>query len=255
MNAICAIAKREIKAYFSTPLAYVILAGLMLLMSNMFFPTLGYFLQNSMGGGAMMGGPQNLSLSQNIISPFYGNLHIIFMIMVPAITMNLLSLEYRMKSFTLLQTSPVTNLQILLGKFFGAIFFLVVLFILLFLFPLLLHAMGNPDPGVTVSANLATFLMGAAFIAIGVMCSSFTESQVISFLLTSAIIFLLMIINWAAYSSNSEFAETLKSLALYEHYREMAKGTISLNSISYYVSIIVISLYFGHRSLEAKSSV
>src|SRR5688500_14756260 len=115
MRAILALAKKEVRFYFSTPLAYFILAGVIFVMSMMFFPSLGVYLQNSMQGGMLGGpGPQGMSISQTIISPFYGNLHIIFMLMVPAITMNLFSLEYRLKSFTLLQTSPITNTQILL---------------------------------------------------------------------------------------------------------------------------------------------
>src|SRR5690606_12952665 len=124
-----------------------------------------------------------------------------------------------------------------------------------FLFPLILHVMGNPDPGVTFASNLAAFLMGCAFIAIGVMCSSFTENQVVAFLCSAALIFILFIVSWPHYIFQNEWTEVLKLIELETQYQEMAKGNLSLKSISYYLSIIAISLYFGHQSLEAKSSV
>src|ERR1051325_6345669 len=148
-------------------------------------------------------------------------------------------------------TSPVSVTQIVLGKFIGAFLFVLVMLLLTAVYPAILLAYGNPEIGVMLCGFLGLLLLATAFLAVGLLTSSFTENQIIAAVSCLVLLLLLYVISWPAETASETMGAVLRYLSLTEHFSEMVKGVIDTKDVVYFTTVIVLSLFLTQRSVES----
>jgi ABC-2 type transport system permease protein len=247
------IAWKEIRSYFVSPIAYVVLTGFLLLGGWFFFNLLfrfGYLLTlyTSIRNLEAM---QGLNLNEHVVAPLLHNLAVVLVIMVPIITMRTFAEEKRQGTYELLLTSPLTVTQIVLGKFLGSIFFVTIMVLLTAVYPVIPWIYGNPELGVLASGYLGLFLLAVVFVSIGLLTSSLTENQIVAAVACFVILLFLYVLAWPAETTGTTIGEALKYLSVIEHFSEMVKGIIDTRALVYFLTLIVLSLFLTHRAVEA----
>jgi ABC-2 type transport system permease protein len=250
---ILAIAAKDIRAQFVSPIAYVVLTGFLLLGGWFFFNLLARFnfllnLYTSFRNPEAM---ERLNLNEFVIAPLLHNLSVILVILVPVITMRSFAEEKRSGTYELLMTSPLTVTEIVLGKFLGAFAFVFIMLLLTGIYPLILVLYGNPEPGVILSGYLGLLLLATAFVSVGLLTSSFTENQIIAAVSCLVGLLLLYVISWPADTAGETLGALLKYVSLTEHFGEMVKGVIDTRDLMYFGSVIVLALFLTQRSVES----
>jgi ABC-2 type transport system permease protein len=227
MSSFWAVFKRELKSYFTTPLAYVFLVIFL------FFAGWFTFFHEKF-----------FDLRQADMQPFFANLPLLFMFMVPATAMRLWAEERKIGSIELLFTLPVTIAQAVLGKFLAAWAFLGIALALTFPMVLTVLYLGDPDVGLIVTGYLGSFLMAGAFLAIGCFFSAVSKNQVIAFVLSvvacGVLVFAGMptVLNYAATVLPAGFVSITKSLSLQEHFESLQRGVVQFKDIAYFALLI-----------------
>lgn len=253
MRNILAIAAKDIRAQFVSPIAYVVLTGFLLLGGWFFFNLLARFnfllnLYTSFRNPEAM---ERLNLNEFVIAPLLHNLSVILVILVPVITMRSFAEEKRSGTYELLMTSPLTVTEIVVGKFLGAFAFVFIMLLLTGIYPLILVLYGNPEPGVILSGYLGLLLLATAFVSVGLLTSSFTENQIIAAVSCLVGLLLLYVISWPADTAGETLGALLKYVSLTEHFGEMVKGVIDTRDLMYFGSVIVLALFLTQRSVES----
>ncbi|MBI1813551.1 MAG: ABC transporter permease [Deltaproteobacteria bacterium] len=253
MKNILTIAAKELRSYFVSPVAYVVLTGFLLLGGWFFFNLLARFnfllsLYTSMKNPEAV---TRLNLNDFVIAPLLHNLSVVLVILVPVITMRSFAEEKRSGTYELLMTSPLSITAIVFGKFLGAFVFALIMVLLTGVYPLILLLYGNPEIGIIASGYLGLLLLATAFISVGLLTSSFTENQIIAAVSCLVTLLLLYIISWPADTSGEVMGAVLRYLSLTEHFGEMVKGVIDTKDVTYFLSVIVLSLFLAHRSVES----
>ena len=253
MRNVFSIAGREIRSFFVSPIAYVVLTGFLLLGGWFFFNLLARFnfllqLYLSFRNPDAM---QRLNLNEFVVAPLLHNLSVVLVILVPVITMRSFAEEKRSGTYELLMTSPLTITEIVLGKFLGAFVFVFIMVLLTGVYPLILVFYGNPEPGVILAGLLALLLLATAFVSVGLLTSSFTENQIIAAVSCLVALLLLYVISWPADTAGETTGAVLKYLSLTEHFGELVKGIIDTRDLMYFGSVIVLALFLTQRSVES----
>lgn len=253
MRNIFAIAGKDIRSYFVSPIAYVVLTGFLLLGGWFFFNLLARFsfllqLYTSFRNPTAL---ERLNLNELVIAPLLHNLSVVLVILVPVITMRAFAEEKRSGTYELLMTSPLTVTQIVLGKFLGAFVFVLIMLGLTGIYPAILLAYGNPEIGVILGGFLGLLLLATAFVSVGLLTSSFTENQIIAAVSCLVALLLLYVIAWPADTSGEVLGAVLRYLSLTEHFAEMVKGVIDTKDLVYFLSVILLALFLTHRSVES----
>ncbi len=240
MRTILAITRKEFEQYFASPIAYVVVALFLLLSGIFFFIYLQFYLQNA-AMAAQMGG-ENSELSQSIMRPFLSNVSFFFLIIFPMLTMKLFAEEKKMGTYELLMTSPVTTTQLVLGKYLGAVALMAVILLLLAIYPSILVIFGSPDIGPILTGFLGLFLLGAAFLAVGVFCSSITENQIVAAVLGFVFFIIFWIINFVT-RSEEWYGKLAQYVSIYQRFDDFTKGVLNLNDGFFYLSFIFFGLF------------
>ncbi len=227
-----AIFKRELKSYFYSPIGYVFI-GFFMLVSGWIFST------------------QNLLYGTGELSYLFQNLTIVFLLLIPILTMRLLSEEKNNKTDQLLFTSPLSTTSIVTGKILSALCVFAIALVITLIYPLLISRYTTPAWSEIISIYIGFFLMGAAFISIGVYISSHTENQIISAVATFAILFVLYLADNILPSSENEYVQIVISwLSINQRYSDFAMGFVNLASVVYYLSIIGLFGFLTVHQLE-----
>jgi ABC-2 type transport system permease protein len=148
-------------------------------------------------------------------------------------------------------TSPLSVTEIVLGKFLGAFAFVASMLVLTFVYPALLFAYGNPEVGVILGGFFGLLLLSTAFLSVGLLTSSLTENQIIAAVTCLVSLLLLYVIAWPAETAGEVLGTVLRYLSLTEHFAPMVKGVIDTKDVVYFLSVIVLALFFTHRSVES----
>ena len=253
MRNILAIAGKEIRSLFVSPVAYVVLTGFLLLGGWFFFNLLFRFsylltlytgLQNAQGLEA-------LNLNDYVMAPLLSNLTIVLVIMIPIITMRAFAEEKKSGTYELLLTSPLTVAEIVLGKYLGLTAFVFFMILLTGIYPAILLYYGNPEPGPLAAGYLGLFFLGAVFVSVGLLTSSLTENQIVAAVACFVALLLLYVISWPAETAGVAMGGVLKYLSVVDHFSEMVKGLIDTQDIVYFLSLIVLGVFLTHRAVEA----
>ncbi|MDI3311552.1 MAG: ABC transporter permease [Thermoanaerobacterium sp.] len=218
------IYKRELKSYFLSPLAYV-LVGFLLLISGYFFAT---FV---------------LSTQYALMSPVFGNMVFVFMFVSPILTMRLISEEMKNGTDQLLMTSPLRITDMVLGKYFAALTVYTLSLVISLIYPLYLKIYSKPDFGPILTGYIGTFLMGAAFIAIGIFASSLTENQLIAGVIGFSILLLFWIISWLGDVFQGTAKNIVDNISLLQRFNNFQNGVLSLNDVVFYLSVIIFFVF------------
>jgi ABC-2 type transport system permease protein len=206
-------------------------------------------LRMAMMGG--MGAPP-VSLNEIIIrSLLEGVLTVVLLLLIPLITMRLYAEEKRSGTMELLLTSPITDLEIILGKFLGALALYVILMLITFLYVGVLFLYGNPNAKPVLANAAGLLLYGAALLALGMWFSTFTKNQIIAGSIGMTVFLLLYVLDWITEYSSGAVGRVLSYMALTTHFDNFAKGVIDLGDVVYYVSVIVVGIFLTARSVEA----
>ncbi|HMO01585.1 MAG TPA: ABC transporter permease [Oligoflexia bacterium] len=248
------ISKREILSQFVSPVAYFVITGFTLLAGYFFFNLLSIFnivvdRYKQMPYG--MSGRDIPNLNQWVIEGYYQTLLIILVFLTPLLTMRLISEEKRRGTFELLVTSPVSVAEIVLGKFLGAAFTVILMILLAGIFPLLLCFYGNPEAPPIFTGLLGVILCTLAFVSIGMAASSFTESQVVAGISSMVVLLLLYVVHSPAEAVGGSLGEVLKYLSPVIQTRDLITGVITLKGIIYFISLIAFGLFMTARVLDA----
>lgn len=247
------IAGKELRSYFVSPVAYVVLTGFLLLGGWFFFNLLARF-NFLLSIYSAMRNPEaqmRLNLNDFVIAPLLHNLSVVLVILVPVITMRSFAEEKRSGTYELLMTSPLSITEIVAGKFLGALGFLIVMLGLTGIYPLILLMYGNPEMGVIAAGYLGLLLLATAFVTVGLLTSSFTENQIIAAVSCLVLLLLLYVISWPAETAGPVLGAVLKYVSLTEHFGEMVKGVLDTKDLVYFGSVILLALFLTQRSVES----
>jgi len=251
MSNILAIAHKEIRAYFASPIAYIVIGIFALLFGYFYVAILNWFVQQGMQASMGMGqGP--MSVNQQFIRPLLLNATVVLLFVLPMITMRTYAEEKRSGTMELLLTSPLTDLQIILGKFFGALTLYASMLGVTLIYIAVLFAFGNPEWKPIATAYLGLLLFGGCFISVGMLISSFTRNQIVAGMLTFCVFLLLWVIDWIGSFAGPTAEQVVNYLSITQHFDDFAKGVIDTKHLIYYVSFITFGLFLTAKSVDSE---
>ena len=241
------IAARELRSLFLSPLAWAMLAVTQFILAFQFLSYIENFIQLQPQLATLESAP---GIADLIIAPLYADAAVVMLLITPLMTMRVLSEERRSSTLSLLFSAPVSMTEITLGKYLGVLGYFVVLLALLMLMPLALLAGSDLDLGKLASCTLGLFLVLSAFAAIGVYLSALTRQPTVAAVTTFGLLLLLWIIDRSS-SVPGEGVNVLGYLSMLSHYDPLLKGLVNSSDVSYYLLVIVLSLGFTVRRLDA----
>lgn len=233
MNKTYALFKKEIQNYFLSPLAYIII-GFFLLVSGYFFST--YILSSGLAS-------MRIPLS---------NMSLIFLFIMPILTMHLLAEERKGGTEELLLTTPTRTTSMVVGKYLAALFLLFLMLLITGIYPVILFVYGNPETGPIISGYIGIFLLGAAALAVGIFSSSLTENQIVAAIVGFSILLLFWVADWAADAIDFVDKGLLKWFSILYHFDNFSKGIIDLEHIFYYLTFIFIFIFLAIQNIERR---
>jgi ABC-2 type transport system permease protein len=233
MSATLAITKRELRTYFNSPVAYIVVTVFMLLAGYLFWNTVFIERQAEMRG-------------------YFGLMPMLFTFIIPAITMRLLAEEKHTGTLELLITMPIRDWEVVVGKFLAAVGLLAALLLLTMVYAITLASIGPVDKGPAYGGFLGLLLMGSAYAAIGVMASSLTRNQIVAFILAFAISFGLYLFGRVVQIVPPALQPLVAFLSIDNHFEAISRGVIDSRDVFYYLSVIAISLVVATVSLESR---
>jgi len=237
MKNIAAVCAKELYTYFVSPIAYFVCFVFTAISGFLFSIVLITASRNGATGAVVM-------------ETIFGNLAIILLFFTPVLTMKLFAEERKTGTIELLLTSPITDGEVVLGKFLASWTLLFIMLALTLLFPFLAQRFGPLDSGVLLSGYLGVILIGSSFLALGLLMSSMCKNQLIAALTSFGILITLWVIGSlsARYGALGKF---LSYLSLLEHYYDFTRGVILLKDVIYYVSFIGVCLFATFKSIES----
>ncbi|MDZ7371521.1 MAG: ABC transporter permease [candidate division KSB1 bacterium] len=255
MRNFAAIVNRELKSYFTSPVAYVVI-GLFIALSGLFFYLIvsnfvQLCLRYDMQAQYYRMAPPNLNVNLMAIRPILHNMSLFALFFLPLVTMRLYSEEKRTGTIELLMTSPVTNTQAILGKFTAAALLYLVMLAGTALFVLFLFLYGKPEVGSVLTGYLGLFLLGLSYLSFGLFFSTLTDNQIIAAVSSFVFILFFWAIGWVSGFVSPSLGELLTNFSLIEHFDDFAKGVLDTKHIVFYLSFIFMGLFLSYVSIES----
>lgn len=245
MKNLVALARRDLQGYFGSPIAYVVLSLFLFLFGVYFYGELEIFVDPR---GSAPG--QTVNVNQDMIRWLFHTTAVIVLFLMPLVTMRSFSEELRSGTIELLFTSPLTDTQLVLGKFFGALTLYVVMLASTLVHMGVLFYFGDPEWKPIAVGYLGMLLLGASYIAFGIVFSSMTRNQIVAAFLSFGVFLFLYLIeiaqNWGGWAS-----ALVPYLSVSRHLEELAKGVIDTRDVVYYLSFIGLGLFLAKQSIES----
>jgi ABC-2 type transport system permease protein len=242
------IAGRELRSLFLSPLAWAILAVVQLLLAYLYLVQIEAFMLLQPRLLGLEGAP---GLTDIVVAPLLGNTAVILLLVVPLLTMRLVSEEYRNRTLSLLLSAPVSMTDIVLGKYLGLLGFLFLMLGMIALMPLALLAGGSLDLGKLAAGLLGLALLLASFAAAGLFMSTLTAQPTVAAISTFGLLLLLWIIDWAG-SAGTQASELFSYLSLVRHYESLLSGLFNSADVAYYALFTLTFLVLSIRRLDAQ---
>lgn len=231
---ILAITERELRAYFVSPVAWLIAAFFVCLWGILF-------------AAIVLGG------REAVLRPLLSNLSITFLLGAPLITMRLIAEEARTGTLELLLTQPIREVELVLGKYLASVIFLLFLLALTLYFPLLLEIFGNPDEGPMVSGYLGVFLQWMAFLAIGLVASSLSSNQIVAAVITFVVLLVLWLSDILAGSViGGGAAEVARYISMTRRFEDLSRGVIDTKDIVFFLTVVASCLFVSTQIIAAR---
>jgi ABC-2 type transport system permease protein len=250
MTNILAIVRKEWRGYFASPVGYVVIGMYALVFGYFYTVYLSWFLRQSMQGPQMGGGPMNVN--QQMIRGVFDNSMVIFLFVVPLITMRAYAEEKRSGTIELLMTSPITDFQIVVGKFLGAMSLYGAMLGITLIHIAVLFAYGNPEWKPILTGYLGLVLLGGCFVSVGLFFSSLTKNQIVAGMFTFVVLLLLWVISWIGNFSGPTVERLTSYLSLTSHVDDFLRGVIDSQHIVYYLSFITFGLFLTAKAVDSE---
>jgi ABC-2 type transport system permease protein len=250
MTNILAIVRKEWRGYFASPIGYVVI-GMYALVFGLFYTVgLNFFIRQSMAGPQMGGGPMNIN--QMLIRYVFMNSSVVMVFVVPLITMRTYAEEKRLGTVELLMTSPLTDFQILAGKFLGAMSLYAAMLGITVIHMGLLFAYGNPEWKPIVTGYLGLLLLGGCIVSIGLFFSSLTKNQIVAGMLTVVVLLLLWLLDWTGSFMGPTGEQIVSFISLTGHLEDFLRGVIDTQHVIYYLSFITFGLFVTSKAVDSE---
>ncbi|TNC81339.1 MAG: ABC transporter permease [Oleiphilus sp.] len=243
MNAVNVILKRELASYFATPVAYIFII-IFLMLAGVFTFYLGQFFERG----------------QADLSAFFGFIPWLFIVLVPAVAMRLWSEERRSGTIELLMTLPITTFQVVIGKFLAAWFFVGLALALTFPLWVTVNYLGEPDNGVILAGYLGSWFMSGGFLAIGSCLSATTKNQIVAFILTLVVCFVLVVAGFPIVQDVFSgwaplwLVDGVSNISFLAHFNAISRGVIDLRDLVYFSVLIAAFLYATALVIDMKKA-
>lgn len=250
MRNVFTICGREVKAYFTSPIAYLLMGLFGLITGFMFYSATAYFISVSTQQ-QMSGQSSPMDIGPYVIAPLLGNAGVIGLFLVPLISMRLFAEEKRAGTIELLLTSPLNDWEIILGKWLGAMVMYLAIIAMTAINIGLLFAWSTPDWRPILTGYLGLILQGATVLAIGTFISTTTKNQIIAGGATFAICLLLWVLSWVSNYSDTWYGKAIAYCSILTHFEPFSKGIVDSKDIIFYISAIFLGLFLTARSLES----
>ena len=248
---ITAIAGKELRSYFASPVAWVMMGLFALIFGWFFLSYLTFFVRQSMQS-MMGGGPQTMNINMELIRPLLSNASVLVLFLLPMVTMRTYSEEKRSGTIELLLTSPLTDFEIIAGKFLGTVGLYLGLLAVTAVYIGILFIYGRPEWRPLISGYLGLLLLGGCFISLGLFISSTTKNQMVAGAATFVVGLLFWIVSWFADSAGPTTAQVLSYLSITEHFDDFGKGIIDTKHVIYYLSFISFGLFLTLKSVDSE---
>lgn len=233
MNNTVNIFRKELKGYFISPIAYIVISVFLVLTGWFFFST--FFLYG-----------------QAEMRSFFSLLPLVFSFIIPAVTMRLFSEEFNTGSYELILTMPVSSMNIIAGKFIAAAVFVAIMLVPTFFYGFFISFIGDLDWGPVIGGYIGALLLGAAFSSIGLFASSLTRNQIIAFITGMSICFVLTLIDKMLFFLPEAALGVFQYAAADFHFQNISKGIIDSRDILYFLSICFVMLYSTGLVIQEK---
>ena len=250
MRNIFVICRKELRSYFVSPIAYLLLGMFAIVFGFFFWNAVGYFVFAGMEA-QMRGGMSPMNLNEQVIRPLISNVSVIGLFLIPMITMRLFAEEKRTGTIELLVTSPVRDYEVIVGKWLAALALYSCMLLLTALNFVWLFRYGNPDWKPLLIAYLGLLLQAGALLAIGEFLSTLTRNQIIAGALTFGVCLLLWVLEWVSDYDSTPWARVMAYLSVLTHFESFAKGLLTIKDAVFYVTAIFLGLFLTARSMES----
>ncbi len=250
MRNIWTICRRELYSYFVSPIAWVLLAIFSVLSGFFTYIISASFVRASLEG-QMSGQAMPMNVNEQVIAPLFSNIAVVGLFLIPLISMRLFAEEKRQGTIELLVTSPVHDMEIVIGKWLSAVLMYACLLVVLLLDFSFLFIYGNPDWKPVATGFLGILLQGACLLALGTFISTLTKNQIVAGAVGFALALVLWILNWTTSFGNSDTVQVLNYLSIVSHMDSFSRGVIDTKDLIYYLSMIFLGLFLTSRSLES----
>jgi ABC-2 type transport system permease protein len=255
MRSFYAIYRKEMGHYFVSPIAYAIIAAFLLVAAILFVANLRFEMNQALTAqyqSMQYGMPSEVDVPTNVMRGFFGLLSTLALFLTPMLTMGVYAEERKRGTMELLMTSPLTETQIVLGKFAASLTLFIIMLIptLSFLVFMYLHSDPMPPWRVMAGGYAGIVLLGGSLMALGSFISSLTENQIIAAVLSFVAILLVWILN-IGQSLGGAFGTALAYLSLINHYDDFTRGVIDTSALIYYCSFMVLFVFLTIRSVDS----
>jgi len=250
MRNVIVIFKKELKSYFASPIAYLLLGIFAVIFGFFFYSAVRFFILQGMQM-QMMGRGMPMDVNEFVIRPLLTNASVIGLFLIPMITMRLYAEEKRSGTIELLMTSPVRDLEIVLGKWLAALVLYASILGVSGINIAVLYAFGRPDLKPILVGFLGLLLQGGCLLAIGIFISTLTKNQIIAGGATFAVCLMLWVLDWVSAYDQSAWAKVISYLSVVTHFEPFSKGVIDTKDIIFYLSMIFFGLFLTTRSVES----
>ena len=252
MRGIMAVFKKEITITFSSPIFYAATFIFMVVSGYFFYTNAMIYTIRSFQAGQNPFLAERLNLSDFVVKPFFGDIAIVLLLMLPLITMRAYAEEKKMGTIELLFTYPISDGAVLAGKFAASMFTLLTMLVGTLLPLILLETFAHLDWGLILSGYLGILLLGASFIALGLFTSSLTENQIIAAVLSFGAFLLFWIIGWAKSFAGPPLGSILEHISIVVHLDSFVRGLIDSRDLVFYLVFIFFWLFVTLRFLNTR---
>ena len=249
---IWAIFKKEMRLYFTSPVAWVVFTIFLLIAGYFFYSIFAFFTLASMQSAMNPQMGRDLNVTDSVMRPLFSNISVILLLLMPLVTMRLFAEERRAGTIELLLTVPVRDGAVLAGKYLAALGLYAIMIALTLLYPGIVVYFARLEWGPILTGYLGLLLMGATFIAVGVFASSLTENQIVAAITTFGALLIFWILGWSADYAGGTAGKVLQFLSILEHNDSFSKGVLDTKDVLYYLNFTVLALFLTLRSLEAR---
>jgi ABC-2 type transport system permease protein len=234
MRNIVSIVRRELFAYFTSPMAYVVMCFYISVTSLLFALYVG------------------TGHAEARMTDLFHTMAFLTLMVAPVITMALIAQERNLGTIEILLCHPVREWEVAVGKYLAALALFVIIIAISFVYPLIMEKYGDPDWGEILIGYVGLFLAGASFLAIGLFASSLTANQIAAAILATLILLVFWLIGWISYSVSQQFGDLAKHLSVYENIQDFEKGIFDTKPLLFFVSIVFFFIFATVRSLEQR---